>query len=87
MDTIYLIVGESGAYSDWQQWPVYAYVDEAKAYAHAGAANAWSVATQAEYAEAQRSPNQQRVREHRRRQAKADPLGIARQRHRPKGSS
>lgn len=36
----YLVMGEQGEYSDWQQWPVCAYHDEDSANRHAAAANA-----------------------------------------------
>jgi hypothetical protein len=48
MDTIYLVMGESGEYSDWQQWPVRAFATEAAADAHAAAANAWNKEIQEE---------------------------------------
>jgi hypothetical protein len=48
MNTIYLVMGESGEYSDWQQWPVRAFATEAAATAHAAAANAWNKETQEE---------------------------------------
>jgi hypothetical protein len=49
MNTIYLVMGESGEYSDWRQWPVRAFQTEAAADAHAAAATAWSKERQEEF--------------------------------------
>jgi hypothetical protein len=49
MSTIYLVMGESGAYSDWRQWPVRAFQMKAAAAAHAAAATAWSKEREEEF--------------------------------------
>lgn len=36
----YLVLGSSGEYSDWSQWPVAVYYDEAQAHRHAELADA-----------------------------------------------
>lgn len=49
MSTIYLVMGERGEDSDWEQWPAHAFASKAQAQACADAANDWCRAMLEEY--------------------------------------